>query len=83
LRGPVEWTRTFAGSLGAGGGGLSGSVSTGFRVREEKERVLRLEVDRDRAEKKQIQATRTDSVILYDTTARIAKIFVVMHLLQA
>jgi hypothetical protein len=60
-------------------------VSTGFCFRKEKERVLRLEPSR--TENKQIQATQTDSIILYDATAMIAwmvpKIFAVMHLLQA
>lgn len=84
LRGLLEWTRIINFSFG-GGKGVSLGASTGIRVRKVKERLLSL--DLERGQRNIINATKTNSTILFNVKTRVAwmlpQICVVMYLVQA
>lgn len=84
-RGLLEWTRTITASLGGGGMGLSGGISTGVRFRPWKERQMRFA--QSIPDHSIIQDALTKPTILYDTRTKVAwmlpHIRVVLYLVQA
>jgi hypothetical protein len=85
LRRLAEWTRAINFSFGGGAHGVSLGVSTGIRIRTLKERQLSLNLERTR--RNIINATKTNSTVLFNVKTRVAwmlpQMCVIMYLVQA
>ncbi|GLA14399.1 hypothetical protein AnigIFM62618_000778 [Aspergillus niger] len=85
LRSPIFWSRNINISAGFGAFGASFGASTGMRIPEERERLLRLSWNPPL--RKYLSDTRANFALLYNVQSGVAwllpRIFVVMHLVQS